>query len=179
MLKYSCSVTADEVRAMNDKDKLLKLREIYSQPLNDVARKVLDYFANKTNWCRESFVHRICQETQLSDRAVRAFLKEKLEEELELGHFRKGAQGYKSRFIWDLDAGYSLVQVGLAAQGKSDTLLGDAADLISESDEEDYLTDEELVKIGKDRFFKAVFPRDLTEKEFEHFIAHMKLIHFS
>ena len=164
---------------MNDHDKIVRLRACYADHTDEVARKVLDSLASKTNWRRESLVHRIAQEAQLSDRAVRGFLKGTLEDELQLGHYRKGAQGYKSRFIWDLDANYSLVQVGLAAQGKSDTLQGNLEDLSMDQDEDESGNVEELVKIGKDRYFKAEFPHDLTEKEFDHVIAHMRLVHFS
>lgn len=161
---------------MDEKEIIEKLRFCYGSRSDDAPRKILDSFASKTNWRSESLVHRISQETQLSERIVRGFLKEKLEEELELGRYKKGAQGYKSRFIWGGD--YSLVNVGRAAQGKSDTLEGSADDVQSEEDEDGEMI-EEIVKIGRDRFFKSEFPNDLTPKEFDHFVASFKVIYFS
>lgn len=164
---------------MKDDEKIERLREYYASRTDGVARKVLDSFAKKVNWRSSSLVHRIVQETQLSEREVRSFLKDKLQDELELGKYKKGAQGYKSRFEWAVEAPceYSLVSVGLAAQGKSTSLHGDADAPLSEDDDEGDII-EESIKIGRDRFFKAEFPNDLTPREFDHFVASFKVIYF-
>ncbi|WP_295433598.1 hypothetical protein [uncultured Thiodictyon sp.] len=165
---------------MNDDEKIRELRRLYENRSNGVAKKILDSFASKTNWRSESLVHRIVLETQLSERDIRDFLKDKLQIALELGTYKKGAQGYKSRFEWKVEEpfGYSLVSVGLAAQGKSSTLKGAEDQELSEDEEAGELT-EENVKVARDRFFKAEFPNDLTEKEFAHFVAHMNRVYFS
>lgn len=163
---------------LDESEKLEKIRELYADRKDDTAKKILDSFASKSNWRSESLVHRIAQETQLSERDIRDFLKDKLQGELGLGRYIKGAQGKKSRFEWDVDAGYSLVRVGKAAQRKSDTLKEDDGETLSDEAEGDEIV-EETIKIGRGRFFKAEFPNDITEKEFDLFVAVFKSIYMN
>lgn len=157
--------------------KIEKLREYYGNRVDDSARKILDSFAGKSRWRSTSLVHRIAQETQLSERVIRGFLKDKLETELELGWYKKGAQGYKSRFIWDVETGYSLISVGLAAKSQSETLYGGDDEVISQEDEEGGVVQKSL-ELANSREFKAEFPSDLTEREFDHFTAWFKMVVF-
>ena len=159
---------------MDMTEKIEKLREYYEK---EDYRKILDSFAGKSRWRSTSLVHRIAQETLLPERVVRSFLKDKLETELELGFYTKGAQGYKSRFAWDVETGYSLIRVGQAAKGLSDTLYGGDDEVISPEEEEGGVVQKSL-ELANQREFKAEFPSDLTEREFDHFTAWFKMVVF-
>lgn len=141
----------------------------------DAYKRILDSFADKTNWRLESLVHRIAQETKLTEREVRGFMKGVLQDELDLGKFLKGAQGYKSRFRWKVEDGYSLIQVGLAARRESDTLLGQGP--IDPDTEEIGEVAETSLQIRPDAEISICFPNDLTEAEFNHFAGWFKMVH--
>ena len=163
---------------MNDDEKIQRLRRYYDSQSDTVARRVLDSLACKKNWRSFSLVHRVAQETQLSESEVTSFFKKKLEEELDIGVWKKGTKDSKSRFEWKVDEPfeYSLVSVGLAAQGKSNTLLFSGSQPVSEDGEEDEAgTLEIAVPLPRGRSFKATFPRDLTQEEFENFVGNIRL----
>lgn len=160
---------------MPEHELVQKLRDHYADRDGDVKKRILDSFANKERWRAESLVHRVAQETKLTDREVRNFFRDILQDDLKLGQYKKGAQGYRSRFCWNIKAGYCLIQVGLAAQGRSETLMGSGPIDSDEEDKGDIA--ETTLPIRPNAAITVTFPNDLTESEFTIFVNWFKAVH--
>jgi len=163
---------------MTDAEKIEKLKAYYKDRTDPTARDVLDSFASKSRWRNASLVHRIVQETGLAEQSVRSFLKDKLQDELELGVLKKGGASGKPCFVWDAKKGYSLILVGKAAKGASKSLREIEDDDAGSDDLDDWDWLQESLKLSNGRQLKIEFPSDLTEKEFDYFSTWFRMITF-
>ncbi|MDP2902718.1 MAG: hypothetical protein Q8N96_06380 [Methylovulum sp.] len=166
---------ADENFAcLNNQTKILVLRGLYKE--GGAAQKILISFAEKTNWREHSLLHRVAKEAEVSEKEAREFLKGVLEI-LGFGTYIKGVHGHPSRFKWFVNYPnfYYLKNIGLAAQGLTESLKGDG--IVSDEEDNDAICEDLEVKIPlpRNRKVSVIYPNDISQDEYDLCLNWFKL----
>jgi len=136
-----------------------KLRALYRK--NEVARILLDYFANRNNNAAETKVDRILSilrkyRNDLSRGQIIDVFKEL--EKLDCGNFVSGRRGWPSRFVWSV----GIVGLGKVAGGEQQELESTTAATVAQEEVE---TLSHNFILRPDLPVKFQLPSDLTANE--------------
>jgi hypothetical protein len=137
------------------------LRSLYSS--SDVAKAALDSFATRSNRSSETTVERLLvvleSNSSFKRQDVVGFFQQL--QKTNCGSFVIGRRNNPSRFLWSV----SLVDVGLAAQGKKSTVQLEVPQTLEITTEPDEISFTHVFQLRSNQRIEFRLPTDLTPHE--------------